>query len=954
MTQANHEPLFDLIPMGAYRAALDGRLLRVNPALAQLLGYADAQTMLSQATSHARCYAQPGRHAQFMAKLYGGGVREFDSVMLRQGVHTPVRESAQLLFDAQGVHTPVRESAQLLFDAQGVAIGYEGIVQAWPDAQTQQGVTTSLDTLQLQRMQALFETIHDHLWMMDRQGKYVLANPAFLASNQMVKDKVLGHTPAEIFESEMSARYLAADMQMMLDKQPVVREDTFLDSATGKTTVSELLKIPLLDAQGECIGLAGIARDITARKQAEEAVKHQEAQLSALIHSIQDHIWVINREGFYQIGNQSFLDAHELRMDDLAGKRPSDIFGAERGTLYEASNRAVMEGGQTQVREDVAPNPQTGEPMYLELIKTPMMNEQGQCTGLVGIARDITPRKQVELALMQAKDSAEAAERAKAEFLANMSHEIRTPMNAVIGMSDLLLETPLSDEQREFADTIRTSGDQLLSLINDILDFSKIESGHLNLEQVPVSLNDCVETALDLTAKPATSKGLDLLYWIDDEVPRTVLGDATRLRQVLVNLISNAVKFTAQGEVVVTLTRRLGVDGAALLHASVRDTGIGIPADRLDRLFQVFSQVDASTTRHFGGTGLGLAICKRLVNLMGGRIWVESQVGTGSNFQFEIPLYAVQTGPVAWSSAGQQQLAGKRVLIVDDNPTNRRILDLQTTRWGMHPVSVGSGELALQLLAANEYFDVALLDVQMPGMDGYELIARLRQTHSSAQLPVLVLTSQGVNHASSKELGVAQTLAKPIKSAQLMTALSKVFERVAAPALSTSANRLMTGYTSSAPAPLSGTPSTPAKAKLADTYPLRILLAEDNLVNQRVASLILQGLGYEIALAGNGALALQMLKDASSQKPFDLVLMDVQMPEMDGLEATRRIRSDIAAKAQPQIVAMTANAMEGDREVCIAAGMDDYLSKPIKPVALAQALELAAKRRAVASDAVSY
>jgi PAS domain S-box-containing protein len=798
---------------------------------------------------------------------------------------------------------------------------------------------------QLHRLQALVDNSPDHIWMMDTQGRYVVANLAFLDQKHLQRDQVLGRTPAQVFESQLSAQYMAADMQMMKDQTRVLREDTHVDSQTGQTSYTELSKIPLLNAQGDCIGLAGIARDITARKKAEDAVTHQEAQLSALIHSMQDHIWVINRAGQYQIANQSFLQAHNLNMADLVGKRPPDIFGTERGALYEGSNRAVMENGKTQVREDVAPHPQTGEPMYLELIKTPMMNEQGQCTGMVGIARDITPRKQVELVLMQAKDSAESAERAKAEFLANMSHEIRTPMNAVIGMSDLLLETPLSEEQREFADTIRTSSDQLLALINDILDFSKIESGHLNLEQVPVSLNDCVETALDLTAKPATSKGLDLLYWIDDEVPRTVLGDATRLRQVFVNLISNAVKFTAQGEVVVTLTRRLGADGAPLLHASVRDTGIGIPADRLDRLFQVFSQVDASTTRHFGGTGLGLAICKRLINLMGGHIWVESELGEGSNFQFEIPLHAVQTGPVAWSSAGQQQLTGKRVLVVDDNATNRRILDLQTLRWGMHSVSVGSGELALQLLAANEHFDAALLDVQMPGMDGYELIARIRQTHSSAQLPVLVLTSQGVNHASSKALGVAQTLAKPIKSAQLMAALSKVFERGAAPAGGAPANRLMAGSSNSAPAPLSAIPSAPAKAKLADTYPLRILLTEDNVVNQRVAALILQGMGYSVALAGNGALALQMLKDASGQQPFDLVLMDVQMPEMDGLEATRRIRSDIAASAQPQIVAMTANAMEGDREICLNAGMDDYLSKPIKPAALAQALQEAAKRR---------
>jgi CheY-like chemotaxis protein len=338
---------------------------------------------------------------------------------------------------------------------------------------------------------------------------------------------------------------------------------------------------------------------------------------------------------------------------------------------------------------------------------------------------------------------------------------------------------------------------------------------------------------------------------------------------------------------------------------------------------------------------------------MGGRIWVESQEGVGSNFQFEIPLHAVHTGPVTWSSASQLQLSGKRVLIVDDNATNRRILDLQTTRWGMHPVSVGSGELALQLLASGEYFDTALLDVQMPGMDGYELIARIRQTHSAAQLPVLVLTSQGVSHANSQSLGVAQTLAKPIKAAQLMAALSKVLERSAAHASAGGAasHQRPAGvhYSNSAPAPLvpSATAISPAptKPKLANAYPMRILLAEDNLVNQRVAALILQGLGYDIALAANGALALQMLSDASSQEPFDLVLMDVQMPEMDGLEATRRIRSDIAPSAQPQIVAMTANAMEGDREICLDAGMDDYLSKPIKPVALAHALELAAKRR---------
>ncbi len=804
----------------------------------------------------------------------------------------------------------------------------------------------SADAQQLQRLQALVDTITDHVWMMDRTGRYVVANPAFLAVNDLRKMQVLGSTPAEIFKSGMSAKYMAADLQMMQDKQPVLREDRFTDPITGELIITELSKTPLLDASGECIGLAGIARDVTARQRAEDAVRHKEAQLSALIHSIQDHIWVIDRQGRYQMGNKAFLEAHALRLDDLVGKTPADIFGVERGQRYSASNAAVMVRGQMETREDVAPHPQTGEPMYLELIKTPMLDAQGRCTGLVGIARDITPRKQVEVALMQAKDSAEAAERAKAEFLANMSHEIRTPMNAVIGMSDLLLETTLSDEQREFADTIRTSSDQLLSLINDILDFSKIESGHLSLEHVPVALGDCVETALDLTAKPATNKGLDLLYWIDDEVPRTVLGDATRLRQVFVNLISNAVKFTQAGEVVVTLTRRVADHGEPLLHASVRDTGIGIPADRLDRLFQVFSQVDASTTRHYGGTGLGLAICKRLIGLMGGRIWVESEVGVGSNFQFEIPLHAVQTGPIAWSSAGDQQLAGKRVLVVDDNATNRRIVDLQTTRWGMHPSSVASGEQALALLASGEHFDVALLDVQMPGMDGYELAARIRASYDAASMPILVLTSQGTDGARSRELGIAQTLSKPIKSAHLMAALSRVLDRPASRSVSVTQVQAAQALNVAQSAPTSVDANAPlSKGKLADAHPMHILLAEDNLVNQRVATLILQGLGYTISVAANGVNALQMMHESAATHPFDLVLMDVQMPVMDGLEATRRIRAELPAAKQPQIVAMTANAMEGDREICLNAGMDDYLSKPIKPAALAQALKEAAMRR---------
>jgi two-component system, sensor histidine kinase and response regulator len=948
MSATNFHTLFELLPIAAYRAALDGTLQQVNTAFARLHGFDSPAHMLSTAgaTTHSRCYASSVRHGQFMAQLYGGGVHDFDSPMLRLTDKTALQ---------------VREHAQLVRDDSGVAVGYEGTLQVLPAASASESSTahsnnssntfssttfatntntsanaapTDADLTQLHRLGALVASIPDHVWVIDREGRYVVANQPFLDMHGFNLEHVLGKTAAEVFNDALSAQYMAADQDMMRSLQPTLREDSFVHPVTGITLYTELAKTPLLNAQGQCIGLAGIARDVTARKLAQEAVQLKQAQLQALITSIEDHIWVIDAQGHYQIGNAAFLDAHDLRLEDLVGKSPADIFKDGRGAKYHANNFDVMATGKTVVREDVVPHPQSGEPMYLELIKTPLRNTQGQCIGLVGLARDITHRKQAEIILMQAKDSAEAAERAKAEFLANMSHEIRTPMNAVIGMSDLLLETPLTEDQKEFADTIRTSSDQLLALINDILDFSKIESGHLTLEQVPVSLGDCIETALDLTAKPATTKGLDLLYWIDDEVPRTVVGDATRLRQIFVNLISNAVKFTQQGEVVVTITRRQAEDGSALLHASVRDTGIGIPADRLDRLFQVFSQVDTSTTRHYGGTGLGLAICRRLVTLMGGRIWVESQQGVGSNFQFEIPCHAVQSSPIAWSSTGNPQLSGKRVLVVDDNATNRRILNLQTTRWGMHPVCVASGAQALEMLQAGEYFDIALLDVQMPDMDGYELAQRIRSSHSAAQLPILVLTSQGTDSHRSQELGVAQTLSKPIKAAQLMTALSRVFERASAPAAPVSAQPIA-----------SATTATAAKHRLANDVPLRILLAEDNVVNQRVATLILNGLGYQIAVAENGAVVLDMLAQAAVDQPFDLVLMDVQMPVMDGLQATQHIRSTLAASLQPQIIAMTANAMEGDRETCIAAGMDDYLSKPIKPAALADALRLAGQRR---------
>jgi len=783
--------------------------------------------------------------------------------------------------------------------------------------------------------QSLVETLPLAMLRKDMNGRFTFANRLLCDAFRRPLDAIIGHSDHDFFPRELAEKYRADDRRVVESRTNFETTEEF-QTPSGELRYTHVVKSPVYDAAGNLVGIQGIFSDVTEKERAERELVQTKARLQAVLDAAtQVSIISTDVEGKINLFNTGAERMLGYTADEMIGKTP-EVFHLPSEVLARSAElsrqfRREIRGFDVFVelarRDDHDEHEWTyirkdGSHIRVSLSVTSKRDADGNVTGFLGIAADITARHLAEAELLKAKEAAEAANRAKSDFLANMSHEIRTPMNAIIGMTELVRDTDLNPTQREYLSMVQESGESLLAVINDILDFSKIEAGKLHLEQIGFNLREVLGDTMKSLALRAHRKRLELACHVATTVPAAVEGDPHRLRQVIVNLVGNAIKFTERGEVVLDVDVERTTDDEIVLHFRVTDTGIGISPDQLHTIFEAFEQADTSTTRRYGGTGLGLAISSRLVELMQGCIWVESEINRGSTFHFLIHFGTSNRETEANASIiYPPMLQDLRVLIVDDNATNRRILIEILQNWQMKPVAVSNVTEALaelqQKADAGDPYALILTDASMPDVDGFELARRVHENRVLCRSMVMMLTSSDRpgDIKRCENLGVSAYLVKPIKQSELLDAILVAI-----------------GGQSS----LTGTPEPSPSVSRKTARPKSVLLAEDSLINQKLAIGLLEKWGHRVTVANDGREAVNL----TGQQSFDVVLMDVQMPEMDGLDATRAIRErEQSTGAHLPIVAMTAHAMKGDRELCLEAGMDDYLMKPIRADQLYQALE---------------
>ncbi|MBW3542247.1 MAG: PAS domain S-box protein [Planctomycetes bacterium] len=891
-TEHQYQSLVESLPINIIRKDLDGRLVfcnalycrTMNRPLQELIGSTDYDLFPRELADK---YVRDDRQV-------------IDSGEIFEDIEKHRRPDGEVIY-VHVLKSPVR-------DSRGNIVGVQGLFWDVTDRERAEQARRESEV----RLRAIVETTLDCIIMSDRDGRIVEFNPA--------AEKTFGYTREEVLGRDVNELLFPAAVRER-NRENLAR---YTNHAEKGSLIGQRIEFPALRKGGEEFPaemamqpgtLDGrpvfivFLRDITRRKLAEDALDHERYLLHTLMDNLPDSIYfkdVKNR--FLRISRGT---SEKFGLDDpgqALGKTDYDFFSEEHAREAAQDEAALVEGRLPIIHKEEKETWPDGHITWVATTKLPLHDKTGHVTGTFGISTDITERKLAEQALREAKEAAEAANKAKSDFLANISHEIRTPMNAIIGMTELVLDTELTIAQREYLTTVWESGEALLSLINDVLDFSKIEAGKLDLEATHFSLRELVGDTVRSLALRAHRKGLELAYHIDAEIDDDLVGDPVRLRQVLVNLVGNAVKFTERGEVVLSVGLQVRDGDDVLVHFAVRDTGIGVPADKLDVIFEAFEQADNSMTRQYGGTGLGLAISARLVELMAGRLWVESALGAGSTFHFTARFEA-HDGQACLEPPAS--VGGTRVLVVDDNETNRRILVEMLSGWEMPATPVGGVEEALRAIraadAAGQPFQLVLADVNMPRIDGFTFAEKIKHDPQLGGTVIMMLTSgdRPGDVARCTEVGAAAYLMKPVKQSELFDAIVAALGAVAPEAA---------GRAEDAPAAI-------------EMPPLEILLAEDSPANQKLAVGMLQRWGHRVTVANNGKQAVA----AAGTSDFDLILMDVQMPEMDGLEATRVIRSaERAAGRHVPIVAMTAHAMKGDRERCLAAGMDSYIAKPVR------------------------